>query len=80
MAFDKNDFNTIGPGAGRNMVHYYRTDDTSLTVEGAGYFNGLSKIVRAGDVILAATDMDGTPAVKQYVVTSVSAAGVVSVA
>ena len=31
MAFDIDGFGTVGPGAGQNMVHYYRTDDLPRT-------------------------------------------------
>ena len=76
MAFDIDGFGTVGPGAGQNMVHYYRTDDLAATVEAASYFNGISDILRAGDQILASLDMDGAPAIKQYLVSAISAGAV----
>ncbi len=76
MAFDIDGFGTVGPAAGQNMVHYYRTDDLAATVEAASYFNGISDILRSGDQILASLDMDGTPAIKQYLVSAIAAGAV----
>ena len=41
----------------------------------AAYF-GIADVLRAGDQILAALDMDGTPAIKQYLVSAIAAGAV----
>lgn len=56
----------------------YATNDTAAAVEGAGFFNPIAAQLRVGDQIDASLDLDGTPARKDYMVTSI-AAGVVTI-
>jgi len=53
-------------GSPHNRVWHYVTNDADTVVEADGYFD--STEMRAGDLVLAALDMDGTDEVKAYVV------------
>lgn len=41
---------------------HYKTNDASADVDTEGYFNDVSHIMNIGDIIIANTDQDGTPA------------------
>jgi len=55
---------------GLQGLYLYRTDDDKAAIETDGYFDGTygQCDLRAGDVILVAADMDGTPAMLVYLV------------
>jgi hypothetical protein len=59
---------------------HYATGDTAATVEGAGYFNSATALLRKGDVIEASMVVAGTPVSKRYIVTSADDAAVVVIA
>lgn len=65
---------------GAPTIHTYATPDTVATVNTAGYFNGLSSILKVGDWILATcgAGSGGTIAPAIFIVLS-NAAGVVDV-
>lgn len=58
-----------GEGSARRLWHFV-TEDNAATVEGAGYFNDLSKEVQKGDWILASLNINVAPEPKIYIVTS----------
>lgn len=58
------------------LWHYKTTDDSITT---ASYFNGAADMMSVGDLIIANTDTDGTPASDFFIVTG-NAGGVVTVA
>lgn len=63
----------IGSGSGSvRSVWAYVTNDAASVVETDGYFDGDATKFTTGDIILASMDVDGTPAVKTYVVTASS--------
>lgn len=85
MAFSKFGFKTIthiGSAAGaagtNRSLHAYVTNDDAAAVETSNYFNGISERVKVGDIIMVSLDMDGTPAGRNYVVSS-NTAGVVAI-
>lgn len=59
-------------GGTRGPTYYsYTTNDTAATVVADGYFDGaLNNGLRAGDIIFANLDMDGTPDFKIYRITA----------
>ena len=60
-------------GIGANSVkstYSYHTNDDAAAVETSGYFNGAAALFSKGDIILAALDIDGTPALRSYVVSA----------
>jgi len=72
MAFDKTNF-------GRESNHFnstlpsvwvYTTEDTAATIDTAGYFDDVAQFVKVGDIIKANVDTDGTPAYKEFFVSS----------
>lgn len=79
MAYNAKGFKTIapggavdtGPGNVRKICHY-ATNDTAAVVEGAGYFNTEILNLTIGDIIHSSMDLDGTPAFKTYLVSSVT--------
>ena len=85
MAFSAYGFKTIthigsvaGVAGTNRSLHAYVTNDDAAAVETGGYFNSLSKRLQVGDIILVSLDMDGTPALRSYVVSS-NSAGVVGI-
>lgn len=79
MAFDAKSLALVAGGGGQFRLWHYKTNDLATDVDTAGYFNGASRYVQVGDVIIAHVDADGTPAFGQFAVVS-NAAGVVDVA
>jgi hypothetical protein len=77
MAFDQKGLSriqstgSVGTGAGsvKSVLHYATNDDASA-VQTSGYFNSAAKILALGDVIIASLDLDGTPVLKNYMVTA----------
>lgn len=87
MTFVLKNLNPIGGQSKQNAVvadegapaHWsYITNDDQATVNTAGYFNEASSILGVYDSIRAAVDIDGTPAVVDFVVLS-NSGGVVDV-
>ncbi len=65
-----------GPGSTKSICTYHTNDDAAA-VEAAGYFDELApNDLRKGDIILAGLDIDGAPALKNYIVTNVTNAAV----
>ena len=54
------------------------TNDDAAAVETAGYFNDLADEMKVGDIIEARLDLDGAPALREYIVSG-NAAGVVAI-
>jgi len=77
MSFDKTNFSLIATGPG-TQIFQYPTDDAG--VETTSYFDEAAELcnLKAGDIIFASLDLDGTPALKMYIVSSVSSANVVT--
>nr|WP_321482716.1 hypothetical protein [uncultured Cohaesibacter sp.] len=83
MAFSLNGFKrvvsvgAIGTGSGSvKSFCTYHTNDDAAAVETAGYFNALASDLQAGDIIMAGLDIDGAPALKNYIVSAVTASAV----
>jgi hypothetical protein len=75
MAFTVSTFKVFETGPGATALTYralasYSTNDTAVTVEGAGYFNAAVKDLPLGSQIFVAGDLDGTPFQKTYVVSA----------
>lgn len=72
---------SISTGAGSvKSIWHYATNDTDTQVEGAGYFNSAYTNFAQGDLIMCSLDVDGTPEVKHYIVTSATGATTVVIA
>ncbi|MBT3305598.1 MAG: hypothetical protein HN377_03860 [Alphaproteobacteria bacterium] len=78
MAFSAKDLSVLAYANGFTLWHY-TTTDLATEVDTSGYLNAATDIVRIGDMILANTDTDGTPASGIFLVNA-NAAGVVDVA
>lgn len=62
-----NNGGSLGSGEGSvATLWHYHTNDADTVVEANGYFD--TTALKAGDVVIASLDMDGTPEVKMYVV------------
>ena len=70
MAYSKSDLIALGYGPGAATVWMYRTNDTLADVMAAGYFNGAAELLKVGDLIMTALDVDGTPATRTLIVSS----------
>lgn len=57
---------TLTAGTPAATIWHYITNDADTVVEANGYFD--STAMRAGDLVLATLDVDGTDEVKIYVV------------
>ncbi len=77
MAFNSKDLSVLAYANGFTQWHY-RTADLDTDVDTTGYFNAAADMLRVGDMILANTDVNGTPKAGIFVVSS-NAAGVVDV-
>lgn len=79
MAFENKKLCLIAHSSGNQIFHYVSNDDATA-VETANYFNQACETanLKKGDVVIASLDLDGTPAIKTYMVSDISA-GVVSV-
>lgn len=65
---------SVGSGEGSiKALYHYATNDAAGVVETTGYFNSLVGQVSVGDVVFASLDLDGTPALKNYIVSAVTA-------
>lgn len=77
MAYISNDLSVLAYANGFTLWHY-ATEDAAADVDTSGYFNDAAEMVRVGDIVLANTDTDGTPAAGLYLISS-NASGVVDV-
>lgn len=78
MAFQSKDLSVLAYANGFTLWHF-TTTDAATDVDTTGYFNAAADMLRVGDMILANTDTDGTPAAGILLVAS-NAARVVDVA
>lgn len=78
MAYASKDLSVLAYANGFTLWHY-TTTDVAADVDTSGYFNEASDMLRVGDILVANTDTDGTPASGFYLVNA-NAAGVVDVA
>ena len=78
MAFNSKDLSVLAYANGFTLWHYTSVDP-AIDVDTSGYFNDASDIVRVGDMILANTDTDGTPASGIFLINA-NAGGVVDAA
>ncbi|MCG8343529.1 MAG: hypothetical protein MI685_00010 [Chlorobiales bacterium] len=87
MAFVLKNLNPIGGQSKQNgstsdegapAMWSYITDDTQAVVNTSGYFDEASNLLGVYDRISATVDVDGTPAVYDFIVLS-NASGVVDV-
>ena len=71
---------SVGAGVenSKQLIHY-ATNDAKAVVEGSGYFNAaaVAGVLRNGDIIIVAGDIDGTEWCAMYIA-SVSAANAVT--
>ena len=77
MSYLSKNLSVLAYANGFTLWHY-TTTDTAAVIEGAGYFNAASDILRANDLILVNTDTDGVIGIKAIGVASISA-GVVAI-
>ncbi|HLO77112.1 MAG TPA: hypothetical protein VK196_11720 [Magnetospirillum sp.] len=77
MSYQSKDLSVLAYANGFTLWHY-TTVDTALTVDSTGYFNAAADMLRAGDIVIANVDTDGTPKAGLFVV-STAAGGVVDV-
>ena len=61
MAAVFNDLIRTASGSQGQGEHIFQTDDTKAVVKASGYFNAFVDIVKVGDLIHVAGDLDGTP-------------------
>lgn len=59
----------LATGSPAGLWHYMTNDD-GATVIAANYFNGAAAYLGKGDVIIGSLDIDGTPTLKNFIVTS----------
>ena len=64
FALNQRNFDATGSGSkGAPKMATYETSDETATVEGAGYFNGLSSLLRTGDLIYVSSTGTATATV-----------------
>jgi len=78
MAFNSKDLSVLAYAKGFTLWHY-TTVDPATDVDTSGYFNDATDMVRVGDMLLANTDTDGTPASGIFLINA-NSAGVVDAA
>ncbi len=63
---------TYGTGASAKQLSTwdYATDDDQAAIETSGHFNGLVDEMQVGDVIMCRADLNGTPVLLYYLVSS----------
>ena len=69
MAYNPNNLSALAYANGFTLWHY-KTTDPAATVDTAGYFNGATTMLRAGDFIMANTNTGGTVQSGVFVVKS----------
>ena len=79
MAFTASDMKLVNAADGFNVYHY-TTNDTLITVVGAGYFDLFHTQLNVGDLVFVSGDLGGTVATQHYVVSAASDTGVTVVA
>lgn len=84
MALDKQSLTRIhatprAAGASKSLFHYV-TDDTVANILASGYFNGATKELEKGDIIIASCVNGGTNTCTTCVVTSATGAATVTTA
>ena len=57
-------------GAAHPGLFHYATNDTQATVAGSNYFNSAAGVLVKGSIIFVSGDLDGTPALRTYMVTA----------
>lgn len=67
MAFQPKDLSVLAYANGFTLWHYV-TADAAAAVDTTGYFDAAAHMVRAGDMVLANVDTDGSPASGIYLV------------
>lgn len=78
MAYQSKDLSVLAYANGFTLWHY-TTTDAATAVDGTGYFNAASDMLRVGDMLIANVDTAATPKGGLFLVTS-AASGVVDVA
>lgn len=78
MGFMPKDLSVLAYANGFTLWHY-TTVDTAASVDTEGYFNDGAEMLRAGDMIFANVDTDGTPGAGIFLIKS-NASGVVDTA
>lgn len=68
MAFKASDLSVLAYANNFTLWHYTTVDNT-VTLEGAGYLNNASDMLRVNDLMIVNIDTDGTPSTKFYIVT-----------
>jgi hypothetical protein len=61
-------FTTLTQGQQEPGLFNYLSNDTLVTIAGAGYFNSLADRLPVGSVIIVAAGIGGTPAGEHYIV------------
>ena len=78
MAYESKNLSVLAYANGFTLWHY-ATTDTAAAVDTAGYFNDGADMPRVGDMVMANTDTDGTPAAGIFLVNA-NTSGTVDVA
>lgn len=78
MAYLSKNLSVLAYANGFTLWHY-TTIDTAADVDTAGYFNSASDMLRVGDMVMANTDTDGSPAAGIFLVNA-NSSGTVDVA
>lgn len=68
MSYKTSNLSVLSYANNFTLWHYTSTDD-ALTIEGAGYFDNASEMLRVNDLMIINSDTDGSPATTFYVVT-----------
>lgn len=83
MAFNAYGFKTIshigtidGSAGTMRSLHGYVTNDDAAAVAASGYFNAVANRIKTGDQVQCSLDLDGTPALRTYLLTNT--AGVIT--
>lgn len=58
----------VSGSGGALQTHDYVSNNTKVQIETAGYFNTVRDLLKVGDTINVAGDLDGTPFISAYVV------------
>jgi len=69
MAYQSKNLSVLAYANGFTLWHY-TTPDAASDVDSEDYFNNAADMVRSGDMILANTDTDGTPAAGIFLIAS----------
>ena len=77
MAYDSNNLSALTYANGFTLWHY-KTPDTAIDVDSAGYFNPAAGMLRVGDFIFANASITGTMESGVFIVGS-NTGGVVDV-